>query len=240
MRVILEVLDFFTPRFCTVCNVLLTSNTEFICDSCKNSIEYLNEADIRNEYQRKFNFENFVDDYTSLYQFEEEGSLQKLVHALKYNKKFKIGIYLGKELGYARKDIFRSWDLDFIIPVPLYKLKKVERTFNQSLYIAKGVKSVINIPIENSIVLRKKNTVSQTTLSLEERKQNLNGAFLLRHKKKIESKNILIVDDVITTGATVREIAKILKENGANKIFAISVATPPFSHTVGSTNPENH
>lgn len=232
-------MDFFIPRFCTVCNVKLDTSNKFVCEKCENKIEFLSEKQIHSEFLRKFNSDNIIDDYTALYIFEENGSLQKLVHALKYENKFKIGIFLGKKLGNIKNEIFNSWHADFIIPVPLFNLKKVERGFNQSLYISKGINQVTNLPIKNNIIKRTKNTISQTTLTLEERKENLHEAFTLTNKKLVQNKKIIVIDDVITTGATVIEIAKRLKENGADKVFTASIATPPVSHFVRSSDTQD-
>ncbi len=236
---IAELLDFFIPRFCIACNSSLKVSNKFICNSCESSIQLLTESQIISEFQRKFSHENIIDDYTSLFLFEEGDALQKLIHALKYEKKFKVGIFLGQKLGNYKNKIIKSWNADFIIPIPLFNLKRVERGFNQSFYIAKGLSNETKIPIENNLVKRTKNTVSQTALNLTERKENLHRAFILNKKRKVQGKRVIIIDDVITTGATVSELARILKENGAEKVFTISIATPPISHSIGSTDTEN-
>jgi len=203
------------------------------------SVQFLSDSEIESEFQRKFYPEKIVDDYTSLYIFEEGEALQKLIHALKYGKKFKIGISLGHKLGHYKNKIVNSWNADFIIPIPLFTLKRVERGYNQSFYIAKGLSKETKIPIKNNLVKRTKNTISQTTLSFAERKENLNEAFILNKIGKVQDKRVIILDDIITTGATVSELAKTLKNYGALKVFTISVATPPISHSIGSTNSKN-
>ena len=203
------------------------------------SIQFLSDSQIESEFQRKFYPDKIVDDYTSLYIFDEGEALQKLIHALKYGNKFKIGISLGHQLGHYKKKIVNSWNADFIIPIPLFTLKRVERGFNQSFYIAKGLSKETKIPIKNNLVKRTKNTISQTTLSLAERKENINEAFILNKIGKVQDKRVIILDDIITTGATVSELAKTLKNFGALKVFTISVATPPISHSIGSTDSKN-
>jgi ComF family protein len=234
-----DFLDYLIPRFCTVCNSSLKVNDKFICCSCRGSIQFLSDSKIESEFQRKFYPDKIVDDFTSLYIFDEGKALQKLIHELKYGKKFKIGIYLGHKLGHYKKKIIHSWNADFIIPIPLFTLKRVERGFNQSFYIAKGLSKETKIPIKNNLAKRTKNTISQTTLSLAERKENINEAFILNKIGKIQDKRVIILDDIITTGATVSELAKTLKNFGAFKVFTISVATPPISHSIGSTDSEN-
>ena len=236
---IAEFLDFFVPRFCIACNSSLKVGNKFICNSCESSIQLLTEFQITSEFKRKFQNENTVDGYTSQYVFEEGEALQKLIHALKYENKFKVGIFLGQKLGNYKNQIIKTWNADFIVPIPLFHLKRVERGFNQSFYIAKGLSYATKIPIENNLVNRAKNTVSQTALNLTERKENLHKAFILNNRRKITGKRIIIIDDVITTGATVSELARTFKENGAEKVFTISIATPPISHSIGSTDSEN-
>jgi competence protein ComFC len=238
MKIIPLIFDFISPRFCVSCNVTLFTDEQFICEKCFSKISLLQTNEIKSEFNRKFKKDKLVDDYNSLFLFEEKGPLQDLIHNLKYNQKFKIGIFLGEKLGKGKKDIITNWNVDFIIPIPLYHLKKVERGYNQAMYIAKGLNKISKIKINGALVKRVKHTLSQTKLSNDERKENMRGAFKIRNSKSIKGKNIIIVDDVITTGTTVLELAKVLKKNGANKIFSLSVATPPFLHSVGSSDTE--
>ena len=114
--------------------------------------------------------------------------------------------------------------MDLIIPIPLHQLKKAERGYNQSFYIAKGLGEILNVTASDRIVKRRKYTESQTTMTLVERQENISDAFKIRNKKIINGKVILLIDDVITTGATISECGKILLDSGAKKIFAASIA----------------
>ena len=118
----------------------------------------------------------------------------------------------------------------------MFHLKKIERGYNQADYIAKGLSKNLKIKYSSKIVKRIKNTLSQTKLSSIERKSNMESAFSLRNGKSINGKRIILVDDVITTGITVLEVAKVLKGNGAEKVYSLSVATPLISHTIRSRN----
>ena len=239
MKIIPLIFDFISPRFCVSCNAKLFTDEYFICEKCYSKISLLQPHEIKSEFDRKFRLDNIVDDYNSLFLFEEKGPLQDLVHNLKYNQKFKIGIFLGQKLGEGKKDIIANWKVDFIIPIPLYHLKKVERGYNQAMYIAKGLGKASKISIKTNVVKRVKNTLSQTKLTNDERIGNMFGAFWVKNSRRITGKNIIIVDDVITTGTTVLELAKVLKKNGANKVFSLSVATPPYLHSIGSSDTEN-
>ena len=132
--------------------------------------------------------------------------------------------FLGRTLADNIKSNRPDWNIDLIVPVPLHKLKKAERGYNQSFYIAKGIGKFLGITFSDRIVKRIKYTESQTTMTLNKREENISGAFRVRNKNAIKNKSILIVDDVITTGATISECGKILLEAGAEKIYAASIA----------------
>jgi len=110
------------------------------------------------------------------------------------------------------------------MPVPLHSLKKAERGYNQSLYITKGLSIESRIPFSNRTLKRIRFTFSQTTMTLKERQENVREAFKIAHSGKIKGKNILLIDDVITTGATVSECGKALLNAGAGKVYAASAA----------------
>ena len=220
------ILDFIFPRCCISCNSKLELKQIFICDDCDSKIKLIDQNLLVDEYKRKFSRDNYINDYSALYDFETEGSLQNMLHSLKYEKKFKVGILLGKSVGKILNVTIKTWHADFLIPIPLYHLKKAERGYNQAYYVCKGISEETGLKINSRVVKRVKNTTSQTTLTLEERKNNINNAFKIRSAKDIKNRRIILVDDVITTGATISECAKILKANGAAKVFALSVATP--------------
>jgi competence protein ComFC len=217
-------LDYFLPRFCVSCAFKLQLNEDTICNNCLNQIEKTSPERIKNEFERKFKDSEIVSDFFPLYIFEKDKELQHAIHTLKYENKFKVGIFLGKLLGIELKKARPRWQIDIIIPIPLHQLKKAERGFNQSLYAAKGVNSVLNKLLKENIVKRVIYTESQTTMNLSERKENIFGAFKIRKQKIIEGKNILLIDDVITTGATISECGMVLIESGANSIYAASIA----------------
>lgn len=216
--------DFFLPRFCLSCNSKLNPDTIYICEPCCNLIQRADSKRIELEFNRKFESGKIISGFISAFVFEKEKPLQHLIHSLKYMENFRIGIFLGKMSGTLLKEEIKSWDGDLLIPVPLHRLKKAERGYNQSYYIAKGISSVTKIPVEESVMKRKRFTETQTELTLEERKDNIRSAFTVSGNKKIAGKNIILVDDVITTGATISECGSVLKENGAAEIFALSVA----------------
>ncbi|MCH8942113.1 MAG: ComF family protein [Bacteroidetes bacterium] len=165
-----------------------------------------------------------ISGFTTHYIFENDKELQHIIHSIKYSNKFAVGKRLGEMIAEIRGNEIKTWNIDLIVPVPLHHLKKANRGYNQSFYIAKGLGKSLNIPVNQSILKRVKFTQTQTTLTLVERQENVGNAFKVKKTKLVEGKNILIIDDVITTGATQNECAKVLKEDGANKIYACATA----------------
>ena len=213
--------DFFLPRICPGCNKKLLSDEEPVCKECLDSILIADENLIQREFDRKFKPTRFIKDFYSAYVFETDKTLQNVIHALKYNKQFKLGAYLGKIL--AERIISKNWQIDIIIPVPIHQLKRAERGFNQSDFIVKGISKLLQIHYSTSSIKRTRYTESQTALKLQERTRNVENAFRVRNSKKVKNKNILLVDDVITTGATTLECAKVLIDSGAAAVYACSV-----------------
>ncbi len=224
MYLLNEVFDFFLPRFCPACSEQLSNEEKFICPKCLDKIQSVQHERLQYEYQKNFAKKKIISGFTSLYLFEKDKELQKIIHAVKYSQRFLLGKFLGVLIGNHFGALFIEWKIDFIIPVPLHHLKKAERGYNQSFYIAKGISKATNIPLNAKAVKRKRFTQSQTTMNLVEREENIKGAFASKNIRKIIEKNILLIDDVITTGATINECGKILLAGGVNKVYAASVA----------------
>lgn len=216
--------DFFLPRVCPSCNNSLTVKEECICSNCLTKIQKVTESRLQYEFKNKFEQNKFITDIYSLYLFEKDKELQSIVHSIKYEQKFVNAKYLGNILGEAIKIIKPNWEIDFIIPVPLHSLKKIERGFNQSFYISKGIAKKIDAAVVQNILKRKRWTDTQTKMDKTERMENVKEAFTVSNPDKINSKNILLVDDIITTGSTISECGRQLLNAGANKVFASSIA----------------
>lgn len=219
-----DLLDFVFPNFCLLCNQKISRNLFSICDSCLSKIESSNPKDIDEFYNHNFANNKLITNFYARYEFIKDGQFQNVVHQLKYNGKSRIGILLGKELGkeLLKKEWFK--EIDIIVPVPIHRIKKFKRGYNQSSLIVKGISQVTKKPIDERIIKRIKNTETQTHLHLQERIENVKNAFKVINKTKIFNKTILIVDDVCTTGSTVNEVAKTLLSSGAKEINLATLA----------------
>ena len=216
--------DFILPRFCCSCKTKLSVKQDTMCGNCLSKIQRSTSSRLQREYERKFLANKIISEFYSPFVFEKDKELQHAIHALKYDKRFPVGIFLGKVLATEIMSSKTNWNFDLIIPIPLHQLKKAERGYNQAYYIAKGVGSKLKVRVSDRAVKRIKYTESQTTMNLNEREENISGAFKIKNQKTVRGKNILLLDDVITTGATISECGKILLEAGATKIYAASIA----------------
>ena len=167
-----------------------------------------------------------IDGLVACYLFEKEGVLQSLIHELKYSGLSTIGVDLGKHLGVRIMELLPDESIAGLVPVPLHRVKQRERGYNQSECICRGIACATGLPVLTSLLQRTKYTKAQTQLTLTEREENVNNAFAVRRREEASVKHakFLLVDDVITTGATIIASARALAAHGAKKIYACSVA----------------
>ena len=219
--------DFCFPPLCFSCNARLTLRESRVCSACWNSIRRVQSDDYTVRIlKERFAAEGFIDEFYSKYYFEERGVFQNLVHSLKYESITIFGAELGRHLGEHLLEEMDVNMIDAIIPIPLHKMKLRERGYNQSESICRGISQVTARPVDSNVLRRYKNTVSQTHLSADERKNNVGDAFEVAAGKEgtLERATVLVVDDVITTGSTIESVAKLLKKSGAAKVVAASAA----------------
>lgn len=194
------------PRLCEGCRKPLVTSEEVICIGCETHLSYTHYHHIPdNETALRLSGRIHFQHATSLAYFINKGLLQHLIHGLKYNGKTQNGIYLGKELGTAIKN--NNWNIDAIIPVPLHKKKELSRGYNQSMVIGKGISEILEVPVLNNVLVRTRYTESQTDKTREERIQNVSDAFKVIKPQEILGRHILLIDDVLTTGATLEACA---------------------------------
>lgn len=204
------------PKCCLICSKL---NKDILCEKCKNEI--LKNVNVKIEY--KENIKTYYDKH--IYFFLYKDNIRNLILDYKFNDK----PYLYKifsEIIIKNKKIYRILKkYDIIIPVPIHKKRKRIRGYNQSELISKEISNKIEtVKYENKVLQKIVNNKPQSTLDKFQRKENVKNAYKVINKVKIQNKNIIIFDDIFTTGNTVNSCAKILKENGANKIIVLTIA----------------
>jgi len=153
--------------------------------------------------------------------------IQNLIHALKYQGYKSLGIALGKSAGIQVRPMIPTDSDTALIPIPLHPIKLRERGYNQSDYIADGFARSLQLPVRKGILGRIKNTVTQTQLTAEERRQNMQDAFAVKkHADLTNVKNVILIDDVLTTGSTMNAAAEVLKKVGIQRIYGLTIAAP--------------
>lgn len=212
------------PRLCEGCSKPLLSAEEVLCLSCSMHMPltgYHHIAD--NETAMRFAGRIPFQHATSLAYFTAEGLLQHLLHGLKYRSKKDIGIYLGALLG--QELLQTNWidDIDAVVPVPLHTKKEASRGYDQALLIAEGLANVIHKPVLTKAIMRVRHTETQTKKTREERVDNMRDAFVVRKKDVLTFKHLLLIDDVLTTGATLEACASALLSVPGVKISMATV-----------------
>ncbi len=212
----------FFPKLCFSCNESLVRGEDLVCTECMYHIGRTNyHLDKENPVVQLFYGRVELDFALSYFKFDKGGRFQKLMYQLKYKGQKEVGEMLGKHLGMGLKNSTHISSIDYVVPVPLHKKKEKLRGYNQSYHIALGISKVLNVPIESKCLMRVTYKGSQTKLSRENRWENVCDNFEVQNDV-FEGKHILLVDDVLTTGATIEACCVVL-----NKIpnVKISVAT---------------
>ncbi len=153
-----------------------------------------------------------------------EGVLVEAVKSLKYRSRMSISRKLGRMMAAIALGDAEMREAELVLPVPLHRVRERERGFNQTLLLAKEISKETGIPVVDRILIRKRYTRQQTTLSRKRRRPNVAGAFSVVYPQQIEGKPILLVDDVTTTGATLEECAATLTDAGAAAVYCLTAA----------------
>lgn len=225
MSIFNDLLHLFFPKTCCTCGITLVENEELICFKCRADlpkVEYskLNDNELKNRFNGKIKIEYAL----AGVQFYKSGITQKLLHEYKYNHKKEIGEIFGRQIGSMLNDNNLAREIDILTPVPLHPKKERKRGYNQSHYFAKGISEISGIEVNYSDLIRIKHSQSQTGKTREMRWMSVFDAFEIIDHTVFQSKHILLVDDVITTGATLEACAHKLLEVGAAKISVATLA----------------
>lgn len=223
MKRILEyIFDFWHllfPKYCEACGRILTNNEEVICFDCLYELPRTHfSSEAENPVFHQFDGRMHIEHATALFFFHKGSKYRHLLHSLKYNHKPEIGVFLGKELGaeMLTSDLYK--DIDYIVPVPLHPNRQKQRGYNQSERIGEGISQILKIPVCNDILIRNVETQTQTKMNKEERWQNVSGKFIVTDSNIFKNKHLLLVDDVITTGATTESCGSTLLQIEGVKI----------------------
>lgn len=218
------VLNFLFPPVCVLCRKI---NKNWICEKCLKKIKRFekNKKLTKNEFLEKFkcNEKIYFDEF--FYCFEYKKIIRKLLLKFKFSgasyiSNFFVSIILNNE---KLNKILKNYDI--IVPVPMDKTKKLIRGYNQTELITNLIKkSTREIIVDNGNIIKVRKTKTQSTLSLRERKENIKNAFIILNPECFKNKNVILFDDICTTGSTVNELSKILKQAKVKNILVLVIA----------------
>lgn len=251
MNIINFFLDLLFPRKCIVCdNVFEFSEHEkYLCDDCKDLFEIIKSRRCE-KCSRPIvsgNLCSVCNSQASLFDlnysfFEYDGIIPEMIYKFKFRNHPVVGVGLGKIMAESPDLNLMNNNFDFIIPVPIHKLRRKKRGFNQAEILAHEISKKISVPTRTDILKRIKNTKAQWSLNAHERENNLKDAFT---SKKINNKNLILIDDIFTTGSTINKCSEVLKNAGAKYVlsftFAITnknISTIQKSRNLGVDNDE--
>ncbi|MGN6568555.1 MAG: ComF family protein [Flavipsychrobacter sp.] len=212
------------PQLCEGCSRSLLASEQVLCANCLLQLpmtEYHDVAD--NDTALRLAGRIPFRHATSFAWFTDEGLLQHLMHGLKYAGKKDIGIFLGNQFGSELAACSWGSNIDAIIPVPLAPEKEAFRGYNQSTLIARGISSGLHVPVLDKQLIRIRNTESQTQKNRSERIENMKDAFSVCDTASLQQKHILLIDDVLTTGATLEACALALAHVSGIKVSIASI-----------------
>lgn len=225
MNLFNDFISLFFPRTCYACGNNLFGNEEIMCLKCAIHLPETNfHTEENNQVSRVFTGRIKLENASAYCYYKKDGTIQKLIHQMKYHGHAEIGIYLGKIYGSKLIENPSYNNIDFIIPIPLHKKKYKKRGFNQAEKFAQGLAKSMNTEVNINIVSRVKASTTQTKKSRYNRWENVQEIFYVSEPNLYERKHLLLVDDVITTGATMEACLQALQVIPEVKLSVAAIA----------------
>lgn len=223
-----DFLSLLFPEICHACDQPLARGEHYICTECNVKLPYtdlhVHGATELNYLQQRFWGKVPVRFAFSYLHFRSKGRVQRVLHKLKYKGAQELGEHLGKRYGALLYDHGYAAHFDLVVPVPLHRLKLRRRGYNQSEGFAKGLAEALQVPWSSKVLERAVDTDSQTKKSRLDRWQNVEQVFVVKQAEEVKGKRILLVDDVLTTGATLEACAHALLQHGCSEVSVTTIA----------------
>jgi len=213
------------PDLCCACGTHLIQGEKQICIACLYDLPYTDfhrhsENTVAKLFWGRINCQAAM----AMFYFRKGTKVQNLIHALKYKSQTKLGFTLGRMLGDRLHEAENYRQADFIVPVPLHRKKERSRGYNQCKFIADGMAGRLQIPVNTGHLVRSQATETQTKKNRYNRFKNMRSVFQVKNPEMLAGKHIILVDDVITTGATLEACAQVLLDCGVAKISIVALA----------------
>lgn len=220
-----RLLDILLPRTCCVCGRRLSMKEQILCCDCEKEMPRTHHTDDTKSNAMAQLFWHLVpiEHAAALFYYRSGSKTASIIYKLKYNDRPDIGEYMGVMLARELSGTSVLEDVDMIVPVPLTRSRRRQRGYNQSEKIACGLAGECGKPVLADVLIRTSFSDSQTSKGRWDRMANVSNAFECSMPEAVRGKHILVVDDVVTTGATTRECAEVLVQSGARCISIVSL-----------------
>lgn len=215
MILLKKISNFFLPRRCVVCNSILHEGETVICSQCllHDSMSGLFSDSSDNVMVRSVIGNGNIVRGNALFEFHPRGLQARMIYKMKYQGRSDIAVNMGRHAAKALLPAGFFEDVDVIVPIPITRMRRFQRGYNQSEMLARGISEITAIPIDTTSVVRHRFLRSQTRLSLEQRQKNVAKAFHLVSSSALSGKHVLVVDDIFTTGATLGACLREISQN---------------------------
>lgn len=216
--------NLFFPELCEVCGAMLVNQEKMMCTDCLVELPRTDYHLIpENPIEKLFWGRVRIEKATAFFRYSKGSSYHHILHKLKYSGKKEIGFEMGRLFAFSLQGT-EFQHTDCIIPVPLHPKKERKRGYNQSYWIALGLSAVLQVPVDHTSVVRIENSSTQTRKNRMERWENVQDIFDVIHPELLENKRIILVDDVITTGATLEGLILCIQKKVNCRIYLLSLA----------------
>ncbi|WP_348799125.1 ComF family protein [Flavobacterium adhaerens] len=224
-----SLINLFFPKVCSGCHAILMTNEKVVCTICRHELPVTNHyLNPENEAFKKFYGRIPVVHASAFLYFHKKGMVQEMIHNLKYKGHEEIGTFIGDWYASYLKDCEDLKDIDAIIPVPIHKKRLKERGYNQVANFGKALSENLKIPLKDTILQRKVYSKTQSKKNLLGRTEGIETVFDVSFTEDDSNKHYLLIDDVLTTGATLEACSKeLLKIPGAR----ISIVCMAMAHS---------
>ncbi len=224
-EILLDFVYLFFPRYCLGCSDALVKGEETICTTCMLEMAKTDDHLYQeNALYKRLSLQMPLARAMALFKFSKNGRVQQVLHQLKYKNHPEIGVMLGNVYGERLIAGGLGQAFDLILPVPLHPARRRRRGYNQSAKFAEGLSEKLGVPFSDSTLARGKKTETQTRKSKLDRLENMRGVFQLNHRENLAGKRILLVDDVVTTGATLEACGQLLFKEGCSELSIACIA----------------
>ncbi len=220
-----ELLALFFPRWCVACERLVAYHEHELCTRCLVSLPHT-DYHLRqdNPVIRRFYGHLPIHHATALYHFTKPGPVQRLLYQAKYQRRPRVLTRLGTYYGTLLRQVPAYRRVEVVVPVPLHRRRLQARGYNQSAWFARGLAASLHVPCHDAWLVRRVDTPSQTAKSGRDRWRNVQGAFQHAPLADLQGRRLLLVDDLITTGATLHACAQVLLAGGARTVSLVALA----------------